>query len=308
MKKYAKPILKITVSILLIAFILMKVDTANIVKSFASFNLWYAPIIIGLIVLNYVFSSIRWKQLLIYENTSQVSVKYLVGLYFMGSFFNNFMPTSIGGDVFKVYKLGKRIDSTANAFSATFMERFTGMIALVFIAIFGLIGVLLRGFTSESNMFYVLVLAVFGLLLAFVLGAFIGLKILDVLRKKISKFNSIYDSLIAYRGKTKILVIALLTSFIVQFMSIFTQYFIVLALGTQMDIFKTLFIFPIITLASFFIPSLNGIGVQDILYKYSNQFLLIPEPAAIAASFIYHLFRLGVSLFGGVLYALGKAE
>jgi hypothetical protein len=55
------------------------------------------------------------------------------------------MPTSIGGDVFKVYTLGKKLNNVSDAFSATFMERFTGLISLVFIAIFGLIGVVLTG-------------------------------------------------------------------------------------------------------------------------------------------------------------------
>lgn len=308
MKKYLKSALKITVSVLLIGFILLNVDRENVVRYFSQFNFRYAPLIVLLLVLNYVFSSIRWKQLLIYKNTAHVSTGYLIGLYFIGSFFNNFMPTSIGGDVFKIYKLGKRIDSVSNAFSATFMERFTGVISLVFISAFGLIGVLLKGVASDSAMFYYLSWSIVGLFLLFGAGTFAGLKILDFLRKKINKLNSIYDSLVMYRGKNRVLIVAFLTSFIVQFMAIFTQYFIFVALGSHIDVYKSLFIFPLITLASFFIPSLNGIGVQDILYKFSNTFLFIAEPAAIAASFIYHLFRLGVSLIGGVLYALGKAD
>jgi len=32
----------------------------------------------------------------------------------------------------------------------------------------------------------------------------------------------------------------------------------------------------------------------------------VPAETAVSASIIYHLLRLGVSLIGGVLYALGK--
>ncbi len=308
MKKYLKTILKVCVSIALISFILLKIDRASVLKSFETFNPIYIGVIVLLIVGNYVFSSIRWKQLLIYENTDSVSTKYLIGLYFMGSFFNNFMPTSIGGDVFKVLKLGKKIKSNANAFSATFMERFTGVISLVFLAFFGLIGTLLRGFSSDSNLFSYMIFSLIGLVILFVFGIYVGLQLLNFLRKKITKLDTIYTSLIAYKGKTKVLVIAFLTSFIVQIMTVFSQYFIFVALGYTPDVFRAFFIFPIIILASFFIPSLNGIGVQDILYKFSYVFLVIAEPAAVAASFIFHLFKLGVSLIGGVLYALGKAD
>ena len=111
-----------------------------------------------------------------------------------------------------------------------------------------------------------------------------------------------------YKGKNKVLLIAFLTSFIVQFLAIFTQYFIFLALGVRLPLFYSLFVFPVITLASFFIPSLNGVGVQDALYVQLFQVVYIIPELALSASILYHLFRLGVSLIGGVLYAAGKAD
>jgi len=61
--------------------------------------------------------------------------------------------------------------------------------------------------------------------------------------------------------------------------------------------------FPLITLIGFFVPSINSYGVQDYLYD-----LLFPVGSgiAIAASIIYHMVRMLVSLLGGVFYALGK--
>ena len=266
----------------------------------------YGALIILFLVLNYVVSSVRWKKLLVHANTEKVTLGYLTSLYFIGAFFNNFMPTSIGGDVYKIVKLGNKIGSKADAFSATFMERFTGMIALVFISLFGFIVTFLKG--TGSNEFVLIGSVVLILFVVFGVSGFVGLKTLEIAKKKIAKLEKIYNSLMQYKGQNQVLFVAFLTSFIVQFLSIFTQYFIFVAIGVKLDIFKSLFIFPVITLASFFIPSLNGIGVQDFLYKFSNIFLAINAPAAVASSILYHLFRLIVSLFGGVLYALGKDE
>jgi uncharacterized membrane protein YbhN (UPF0104 family) len=89
-------------------------------------------------------------------------------------------------------------------------------------------------------------------------------------------------------------------------LAIFTQYFIFLAMGVDLPVLYALFIFPVITLASFFIPSLNGVGVQDGLYIQLFGLVGVGSAVALSASIIYHLFRLGVSLIGGFFYAFEK--
>mgnify|MGYP000035334764 FL=1 len=79
-------------------------------------------------------------------------------------------------------------------------------------------------------------------------------------------------------------------------------------MGVNSPLDYALFIFPVITLISFFVPSLNGLGVQDALYMQLFLVVGIPAEISLSASIIYHLLRLFVSLFGGVLYALGKSD
>jgi hypothetical protein len=275
----------------------------ELIANFKLLNLWFLPVIFLFLTGNYIVSSIRWKNLLIYHNTEHITVKYLTYLYFIGSFFNNFMPTSIGGDVYKVYKLGKKIGDTTNAFSATFMERFTGVIALVLISSGALI-YLLKGWGVL-------------LFIGFWIGLVVGLYVLKFLSKKFKAIDKIYSSLIKYKDRRDVILFAFVTSIIVQLLSIFTQYLIFTALGHPLPLFYSLFIFPIIILASFFIPSLNGVGVQDGLYAlffgemtYIALFggVGVGTEVAVSASIIFHLSRLFVSLFGGLLYATGKAD
>lgn len=289
-----KTVLKIAISITLLAVILVKVNRQQLIQNISKMNPWYIPIVVGLIVLNYFVSSIRWKKLLIHSNTSHIGVKYLTSLYFIGSFFNNFMPTSVGGDVYKVVKLGKKLGNNTNAFTATFMERFTGVVALLFISS----GALIK------------LLGIWGVLifLSVLVGIPVGYIALGLVTKKIKKLQKIYDSISVYKKSPKVLLAAFLTSFIVQLCAIFAQYLIFISVGANFPPFYALFIFPVIILASFFIPSLNGIGVQDALYI---QLIAQPTPGltadlALSASILYHLARLGVSLVGGVLYALNK--
>ncbi len=292
MKEKRNFIIKLTISVSLIAIIFYGVDKESFLNNFRLLDYGYVPFIILLLVTNYLVSSYRWKTLLIHKNSERVSVKYLTYLYFTGAFFNNFMPTSIGGDVYKVYKLGKKLGDAVDAFSATFMERFTGVVALGLISVFSLVKML----------------GIWGalILIVFVVGILIGFYLLSFLSSRSEKVRKLYHSLNAYRGKNKILLWAFITSFIVQFLAIATQYFVFLALGIKLPIVYALFIFPVITLAGFFIPSLNGIGVQDALYMKLFAVVGVLGSLSLSASLVYHLFRLGVSLIGGVIYALGK--
>lgn len=289
-----------------------KQDLAGIFENISRMDLRYAPFILLFIILNYVIGAFRWKQLLIYENAKDISVKYLTNLYFIGAFFNNFMPTSIGGDVYKMYQLGKKIKNAAVGISSTFMERFTGMIALVFVSYVGLIfgmSDFLKTLPSSwtSNPLHVLLFKV-AAFSGFWIASAVGFLSLGFLAKKISFFKDIHNAIISYKDERKVLTIAFLTSFIVQLLSIFTQYFILLSLGITIPITYALFIFPVITLAGFFIPSINSLGVQEFFYKELLYLQGISNPVALGASLLYQFARLLVSLIGGVLYAMGKGE
>jgi len=294
MSKTLKLLLKILVSGALLVIIFLRVDKESLIESIRILDLRYAPVIVLLLVLNYVVGAFRWKSLLVHKNSDSVGVPYLINLYFIGAFFNNFMPTTVGGDVYKVYKLGKKINSTVDSFSATFMERFTGVIALVLISVVSLVQLL--GLWGAI------------LLVGFILSILVGFIALSFLSSKYEKLKKIYDSIILYRKHKKVIFWAFITSFLIQLFAIFTQYFVFKALGIDLPITYAMFIFPIITLASFFIPSLNGVGVQDALYMRFFLTVGVVEPVSLSASIIYHLFRLGVSLIGGVLYGLGKDD
>lgn len=307
-----KTILKIFVSLALFAFLSTQVNFEQVYSNFLLLDATYIPLIIGFLILNYLISSVRWKRLIIFKDAPKASIPFLARLYFIGAFFNNFMPTSIGGDVYKVYRLGKKIGSNAYAFSATFMERFTGMVALVLISYVGFfktwdfwLEIVPESISENSSLVFGLrILLFFG----FWIGAALAIFSLGILSKRFAKLQRVYDSIISYATKYSVLTWAFLTSFLVQFLAIFTQYFIFLALGVELDFFYALFVLPLITLVSFVVPSLNGIGVQDALYVKFFGIVGIDPVVSVSASLIYHFFRLLVSLIGGVLYALERGD
>jgi hypothetical protein len=109
-----------------------------------------------------------------------------------------------------------------------------------------------------------------------------------------------------YKNYPKVLFFAMFTSLVIQLLAILTQYLAFMAGGIKLPIFYSLMAFPIITLAGFFIPSINGIGVQDAMYASMFSFVGVSVDVAVSISIVYHIVRMGVSLIGGILYALDR--
>jgi uncharacterized protein (TIRG00374 family) len=78
-------------------------------------------------------SCMKWG-LFLRERGVVVGFHRLFRLYLVGSFFNNFLPSMVGGDLVRAYVLGKQIESHTHSLASVFLERFTGMIALVSLA------------------------------------------------------------------------------------------------------------------------------------------------------------------------------
>jgi hypothetical protein len=292
-KNTLKTIVKIIISGSLIYYLFTKkVNISEVAANFKLLDWRYVVLMALIIIIHYSISSFRWKSLLIHERSNEVSRLYLLKLYFEGAFFNNFMPTSIGGDAYKIVKLGRKIKDPATGFSSVFTERFTGILMLFLIGLLSL---------SKQLGWGVLVLIIW-----LISGFYIGMYVLKILSKKISFVRRIYDALMVYKDYPKVLFFAMFTSLIIQLLSIFTQYLAFRAVGIKLPVFYSLMAFPIITLAGFFIPSINGLGVQDMMYVSMFSFVGVSQGIAATVSITYHIVRMGVSLIGGILYALDR--
>jgi uncharacterized membrane protein YbhN (UPF0104 family) len=69
-----------------------------------------------------VFNSLRW-QLLLCNGGVREPLGRLTALYFIGMFFTLFLPTSAGGDAFRIYEVARRSGRPAEAIVATLQER-----------------------------------------------------------------------------------------------------------------------------------------------------------------------------------------
>ena len=86
-------------------------------------------------VLVEVFAACRW-QILLRVQKIRLSFPRVAGLFFIGMFYNQFLPGGTGGDIIKSYLLLKETpDKKAGALLAVVFDRLIGLVALVAITV-----------------------------------------------------------------------------------------------------------------------------------------------------------------------------
>src|ERR671937_345426 len=91
---------------------------------------WVLMAILAYVVVE-IAAGFRWHVLLKVQKI-RLSLPRLAGLFFIGMFYNQFLPGGTGGDIMKSYYLLKETpDKKAGALLAVVFDRFIGLVALV---------------------------------------------------------------------------------------------------------------------------------------------------------------------------------
>src|SRR5205809_5988211 len=95
--------------------------------------------IVGALALYFLVVAIaswRWRILLVAQHL-YLSFRTLFASYLVATFFNNFLPSNIGGDVIRIRDTAKAAGSKTLAATIVLVDRGIGLLGLVFVAAVG---------------------------------------------------------------------------------------------------------------------------------------------------------------------------
>jgi hypothetical protein len=304
-RKILSLLLKIAVSGTILFALFQKMDIGR----FRQIVLSMDPRFFGVGVLLYtaaqVLSSYRWYRLLPVAGL-RVSFPRLVSLYAMGMFFNNFLPTAIGGDAVKAYYLYKMSGEGGKGVASIFMDRYMGFFALVVISSVSLAA----GYSYLDPAVVVLILllaAVFfsGSLFLWVEGfhAWFLRWIVQVRVLRINdRLTSLYEAVMVFKGTPGVLTIAFGISLGIQTLGILAVF--TLSKGFAFPVpLGYFFLFLPLAVAISMIPfSLAGLGLREGAFIYLFGKAGLDSAQAISLSLSWFAVQVLVSLAGGVVY------
>ena len=130
---------------------------SNLASIFRRMNLGVFAVTLSIFVICQVMVGFRWW-LLLRTQSIFINLGAAVRLNFLGWFYNNFMPGSVGGDLLRAWYVTKHTDKRFEAALSVFVDRFIGLLSTLVIAVFFYV-LFLRGqadavtFTGRSGLF-----------------------------------------------------------------------------------------------------------------------------------------------------------
>jgi len=137
-KRLIKLLIKILITVVCFWYISKKIDFSQALQSIKNANWLYLFLSVLLYILSKVVAAYRLNIYFKNINLHLPSWKNLK-LYWLGMFYNLFLPGSISGDAFKVVLLNKRLKAPYKKTSAAvLLDRFSGLLGLgVILSIYG---------------------------------------------------------------------------------------------------------------------------------------------------------------------------
>lgn len=156
--------LRALVAVGVVALLVYTVDWREVAAAFARAS--GRVIALGFLVyyLGVALSCYKWRLLLRLERLDPPFGR-LVRWYLISAFASNFLPTEIGGDLGRVYLVGRHTGHTLAVARSVFVERLTGLLFMLVLALVGVLVLVPGGAASVASVSAV-VLAVAALALA----------------------------------------------------------------------------------------------------------------------------------------------
>lgn len=304
-------VLKCVVSFSLLGFILcFKIPLKDIKNVIISADIGWILVSFSLHSLGLLISAVRWK-ILITAQDDDASLLFLLKSYLVGSFFNNLLPTRIGGDAVRIWDGSKLSRSMLKSLAIVLVERLTGILILL---LFALSAAAFRIETAKNSPVIWVALIMGGVGIALILFFFSPLTVSilhflpdkKILVKIKQKAISLRETVLSYRRKKKALARAMFWALLLQINVILHFFLIGKALKLSIGIVDYFIFIPLVLLIQLIPVTINGLGLREGAYLEIFSSYGIAGETAIAFSFIDLAFMLIVGIIGGIIYVTRK--
>jgi uncharacterized membrane protein YbhN (UPF0104 family) len=308
--KKAKPILvfllKLLVSAGLIGYFLSRIDIKQFLQTFAAARFSYIAVALGVYLIAQGVSAVRWT-MLARPLGIKTPFKDLLQYYLIGMFFNLFAPSTVGGDVSRVYYMVKddeaeakgRAVTTVHAAMSVLMDRAIGMVVLVWLGAVALL--LFPDYAVPQPVRSATFLLAGGLLL--------GALLMPVLRRFLPEDGpqlavKLRLALRSYRLHWRALLAAAALSLMVHLIQAWLHTVMGRALGLELPLSFCLIVYPLVGTFAAIPISLNGLGLREGGYIFLLAVIGINAEQGIAFSILLLLIVAVDSMIGGLIFLL----
>jgi uncharacterized protein (TIRG00374 family) len=300
-------VLRVAVSVGLVAYMVSKLDTSNMLRFVRRADVGLVALTLTAVLADRALMGVRWMKLVEALGVHAARSK-LFKIFFLSTFFGSFLPSGVGGEAVRAISFSRLTSKGIESVASVAVDRLIGLLSMLLVGLLSLL-VFYRVYPHPA-LLGVVVAASFALLA--VLGSALAR---PVHAKLLERFGSTkgrladwirrgVEAMARYRGKPRVLVLVLAISIGVQLLRVLQAYLLseAMDLGTP-AVYFLCFIPPILVVTMLPI-SVGGWGTANLAYvALFSQVGMDPDGAFVLSILILGLGVVG-NLPGGLIYAL----
>jgi uncharacterized membrane protein YbhN (UPF0104 family) len=270
--KWLKLLSKIIITAICFWYVSGKIDFHKAGNVLQSANWLYLFIALAAFIISKLLSAFRLNM---YFKNAGVNLPDLqnIKLYWLGMFYNLFLPGSISGDAYKVFLLKKRHNvSYKKLTSAVLLDRISGLLGL------GLILSIYAVIVIKNGRYIILIIA----------GAVLSIIVLFIIISRWLK--DFIPSFIA----------TLLLGILVQAAQVVCVYLIMATLAIPFQVSEYVFIFLVSSVVAVLPLTIGGIGIREVVFLEGSKLFGLVQETSVVISLLFYLITLLTSAIGSI--------
>lgn len=279
LSKLLKTLAQLLVTALALYLVLTKIDTAKLLDIIRRANPLHLALAFVFFNISKIINALRLNRFF-RDIGIELSTMYNLKLYYLGMFYNLFLPGGIGGDGYKIYILKKNHSvRMINVFHAVFWDRLCGIIGL---AVLSVMLLLPSTFALKLPQFipyaWTIMLALY-------------------------PFSYLLNRLF-YKQFLGSFAITAWESMLIQVTQVISAFFILKAISPTHHAIDYLAIFLISSIATVLPITVGGAGAREVTFYYLLDYLSLDTSTGVALSLIFF----GISAISALAGILGRTR
>jgi uncharacterized protein (TIRG00374 family) len=307
LKRSALLVAKIAVSIALLGYLLSTTDLDALQRRVRAGDTFLLALAMALYAAILAISTWRWRVLLEAQGYT-IPLAHLSGSYLVATFFNNFLPSNIGGDVVRVRDSSRLTGSTTTSLAVVAIDRILGLGALYVLALVAFLtgGPMVRELAGARSVLLALGLVFGGLAYVFfrpgIARRVVSASGLARFPWAVKRFETVQSAVHVYRTRVQAVWLAFLGSVALQAIVVYYYFTVARALRIPLPLSACFLMVPLCTLVQTVPISFNGWGIRESVFILYFHQVGLGKDSALAFSLVGAGLIVLMSLSGAIVW------
>jgi len=300
-----KTIAKVFFAFVLVSLLIISVDWVEVWSYVINATWGYIVLSAILYFCGILISAHKWQILAQFKKFHQSYVFYLK-TYLLGTFLNNFLPSFVGGDTYRVYALGKSAGKITESSTTVVVDRISGLISVMVLAV-------VFAFFNYDVLrdFHIIVLVIFGLMILLIFFAsmliFYRTAFIQKMLKLTPQFVQQYSKQLITFHSPKIMPRAMLWALLFDFVGIaFANYALFVAIGVDLSFISFVSVVFLTNIIASMPVGVGNIGIKEWAYVFLFGIFGVSGSAAVTVVILARVLQMLVSLIAIPFYLKNK--